>query len=149
MADFRLAGKFMKALPFIGDAIGVAQELTNPHEPDIGQRMMNAGIVGLGEIGASWATGGLDFIPDVAELATALNIKATDPVLRRLQEGAPLANPEHYLRLLSYGGDHEATKAYLKEALASQLRPEEDQSVMGRFNRMRTPALGGLVLPTR
>ena len=149
MADFRLAGKFMKSIPYIGDAIGVVQELTNPHESDLGQKMMNAGIVGLGEVGASVLTGGLDFVPDALEIATALGYEADDPVINRLQKIAPLIQPEHYLRLLSYGGKHAPTEALLEQARKDSLTPAEDQSIMGRLNRMRTPAVGGLVLPTR
>jgi|TARA_R100000081_G_scaffold83438_1_gene51494 hypothetical protein len=149
MADFRLAGKFMKSIPYIGDAIGVVQELTNPYESDLGQKMMNAGIVGLGEVGASVLTGGLDAVPDALELATALGYEADDPIINRLQKIAPLIQPEHYLRLLSYGGKHAPTEAYLEQARKDSLTPAEDQSIMGRLNRMRTPTVGGLVLPTR
>ena len=149
MADFRLAGKFMKSLPFLGDAAGVAMELTDPNEPDMGQRMMNAGVVGLGEIGASALSGGLDFVPDVLELGTALGIEAGDPIINRLQKISPLINPEHYLRMLSYGGDHKPTRDHLERAKEAALTPADDQSVMGRLNRMRTPGLGGLIMPTR
>lgn len=149
MPDFRLAGKFMKALPFLGDATGVVMELTDPNEPDLGQRMMNAGVVGLGEVGASVLTGGADLVPDLFEIATELGVKTDEPVIDRLQKISPLLNPEHYLRILSYGGSHEPTEAHLEKARKYALTPAEDQSVMGRLNRMRTPGLGGLVMPTR
>ena len=139
----------MKAIPYIGDAFGVVQELTDPYESDLGQRMMNAGIVGLGEVGASVLTGGYDAVPDALELATAFGYEADDPIINRLQKIAPLIQPEHYLRLLSYSGKHAPTEALLEQARKDSLTPAEDQSIMGRLNRMRTPALGGLVLPTR
>ena len=139
----------MKFLPYAPDAIGVVQELTNPNEPDLGQKMMNAGIVGLGEGYATYALRGLDLVPDALEIATALGYEADDPVINRLQKIAPLIQPEHYLRLLSYGGKHAPTEAKLEQAKKDALTPAEDQSIMGRLNRMRTPAVGGLVLPTR
>ena len=139
----------MKAIPFLSDAYGVALELTNPNEPNMGQRIKNAGIVGLGEIGASALTGGLDFVPDAFEIATELGIETDDPVIDRLQKISPLLNPEHYLRKLSYGGPHEATDALLEKAREDALTPAEDQSIMGRINRMRTPAFGGLMMPMR
>ena len=149
MPNFRLAGKFAKAVPFLSDAYGVALELINPNEPNMGQRMKNAGIVGLGEVGASVLTGGLDFVPDAFELATELGVETDDPVIDRLQKISPLLNPEHYLRKLSYGGPHEATDALLEKAREDALTPAEDQSFMGQINRMRTPAFGGLMMPMR
>jgi len=149
MPNFRVAGKFMKAIPYLGDAFGVGLELINPDEPNMGQRMKNAGIVGLGEVGASVLTGGLDFVPDVFEIATELGVETDDPVIDRLQKISPLLNPEHYLRKLSYGGPHEATDALLEKAREDALTPAEDQSIMGRINRMRTPAFGGLMMPMR
>jgi len=139
----------MKAIPYLGDAFGVGLELTNPDEPNMGQRMKNAGIVGLGEVGASVLTGGLDFVPDVFEIATQAGIETGDPVIDRLQKISPLLNPEHYLRKLSYGGPHKATDALLEKAREDALTPAEDQSIMGRINRMRTPAFGGLMMPMR
>ena len=139
----------MKAIPYLGDAFGVGLELTNPDEPNMGQRMKNAGIVGLGEVGASVLTGGLDFVPDVFEIATQSGIETGDPVIDRLQKISPLLNPEHYLRKLSYGGPHKATDALLEKAREDALTPAEDQSIMGRINRMRTPAFGGLMMPMR
>lgn len=85
---FRLAGRFLKAIPFAGDlAVGTA-ELYNPDEPDAAQRVLNALIIGAGGAGASAATAGLDIIPQLAAIAG-------DTPLENI-------NPETLLRRLSY-----------------------------------------------
>ena len=100
------------------------------------------------ELGASVATGGLDFIPDLAEFATAMGFEAPAGPLRKFQKSAPLFNPEHYLRLASYGLKHEPTEARLREAAEEFRKPYEDQSLGARITR-QGPALGGLMMPMR
>ena len=148
MEPRRLAGKFLNFLHFAGDIYGAAMELTDPNEPNLGQRIKNAGLVTTGELGASVATGGLDFIPDLAEFATAMGFEAPAGPLRKFQKSAPLFNPEHYLRLASYGFKHEPTEARLRDAAEEFRKPYEDQSLGARITR-QGPALGGLMMPMR
>jgi len=51
-------------------------------------------------------------------------------------DSAPLFNPENYLRLAAYGGDHTETKQILTDAMEAQGRVQA-----------RIPRAGGLMIP--
>jgi hypothetical protein len=137
---FRLAGGLLQGLGYAGDALGYYTESTNPDD----------------EVAASYLTGGLDFIPDALEYASAVGFEPKeDNFARRIQRAAPLANPEHYLRLFSYydmgktdAPEFQRTVKKLRDAGEQLLKPFEDQSLGAQITR-QGPALGGLVMPMR
>jgi len=101
----RLAGQVTKpvlrAVPFAGDALVGISELINSNEPDVGQRIINAAVIGGGGAAASLAVAGTDAIPAVAE--GIYQGRPTGPEkLQQLQKCAPALNVENYLRNLSY-----------------------------------------------
>tara|TARA_R100001509_G_scaffold35506_2_gene18788 strand:- start:1135 stop:1611 length:477 start_codon:yes stop_codon:yes gene_type:complete len=155
-AVFRLAGKFLPGLSKASDALSFYTESTNPDEESEIQRVHNANIVIPGEIAVSALSGGLDFIPDVLEYASAAGFEPKeDNLTRRIQRAAPLLNPEHYLRLLSYydmgntdAPEFKRTVQKLKSAGEQLLQPFEDQSLEAQIKR-QGPALGGLMMPMR
>jgi hypothetical protein len=69
-AGFRMAGRFLRNVPFVGDAVTAVTELVAPPypEPSWKQRIVNAITTGAGGAAASAVTGGLDFIPAVTPL---------------------------------------------------------------------------------
>lgn len=83
---FRLAGKFLKQVPFAGDIVVGFSELYNPAEADAYQRVLNALLVGGGGALASAASGGLDFIPGIAGVVADTPLENVNPetILRRL-----------------------------------------------------------------
>jgi len=86
MPGFRIAGKFLKHIPFAGDVgVGVA-EMYNPSEASAAQRILNALIIGGGGAAASAATGGLDFIPALVGHVADTPLENVNPetILRRL-----------------------------------------------------------------
>ena len=99
--------RFLKALPYVGDLINFGAYLVDSNEPSPEQRLRNALIIGGGGALASLATGGLDAIPALMELAgdfgEALDVKKTpvDPAF----QAAPILNVENYLREYSYSMD--------------------------------------------
>ncbi len=101
--------RFLKVLPFIGDAINFGAYLADSSEPSLEQRIRNAIIIGGGGALASLATGGLDAVPAAIEFAgdvgETLGLPKTDaePVF----QAAPLLNIENYLREYAYSMDPE------------------------------------------
>jgi hypothetical protein len=94
--------RFAKAVPFLGDALAVGAELINPREPRIGQRVVNAAVVGGGGMATSAVTAGLDAIPQFVQLANEYTGGPVGPQkLRQLQSCAPALNAEEHLRELS------------------------------------------------
>lgn len=83
---FRLAGKFLKAVPFAGDIAGGIGEMYNPAEADAYQRALNAILVGGGGALASAATWGFDFIPAIVGAVADTPLENVNPetILRRL-----------------------------------------------------------------
>ena len=101
----RLAGQVTKpvlrAVPLAGDALVGISELINSNEPDVGQRIMNAAVIGGGGAAASLAVAGTDAIPAIAE--GMYQGRPTGPEkLQQLQKCAPALNDENHLRNLSY-----------------------------------------------
>jgi hypothetical protein len=86
---FRLAGQAIPVLNTVLDIGNVGYELVNPNEPRRAQRLLNAAIVGGGNVGAGILTGGADVIP---QLLGAFGIKS--PVQN--------VNPDAQLRRLAY-----------------------------------------------
>jgi len=83
---FKLAGRFLKYVPFAGDiAVGV-KELYDRDEASAAQRILNALIIGGGGAAASAATGGVDFIPAVVGNFADTPLENFNPetILRRL-----------------------------------------------------------------
>ena len=153
---FRLAGGLLQGLGYAGDALGYYTESTNPDEESEIQRARNADVIIPGEVAASYLTGGLDFVPDALEMASAAGLEPKeDNFARRIQRAAPLANPEHYLRLYSYydmgktdAPEFKNTVQKLRDAGEQLLKPFQDQSLGARITR-QGPALGGLMMPMR
>ena len=146
----RLAGEFvkkiasnydtpLKKLAGAADAQAIGFDLNSP-EPDPVQRFKNAVIVGGGGIAASAATGGLDVIPFAVELYNEMAKQNDWPrgprEVQDALDSAPLFNPENYLRLAAYGGDHTETKQILTDAMEAQGRVQA-----------RIPRAGGLMIP--
>ena len=152
----RLAGGLLQGLGYAGDALGYYTESTNPDEESEIQRARNADVIIPGEVAASYLTRGLDFIPDALEYASAAGFEPKeDNFARRIQRAAPLANPEHYLRLFSYydmgktdSPEFQKTVKKLRDAGEQLLKPFADQS-LGAQLRRQGPALGGLIKPMR
>jgi hypothetical protein len=86
---FRLAGQAIPVLNTLLDAANVGYELVNPNEPRRGQRLLNAAVVGGGNVGAGVLTMGADVIP---QLLGAFGVKS--PVQN--------VNPDAQLRRLAY-----------------------------------------------
>ena len=86
---FRLAGQAIPVLNTVLDIGNVGYELVNPNEPRRAQRLLNAAIVGGGNVSAGILTGGADVIP---QLLGAFGIKS--PVQN--------VNPDAQLRRLAY-----------------------------------------------
>ena len=89
-----MAGKFLRNVPFLGDAVVAATELVAPPypEPSWKQRIVNALTTGVGGAAVSAATGGLDIIPAVAPL-----------VLGDTQAGRAVSAADPYLPLRDVG----------------------------------------------
>ena len=106
-SDPSFTRRFLKVLPFIGDAINVGAYLADSSEPSLEQKIRNAIIIGGGGALASLATGGLDAIPAVIEFAgdvgESYGLPKTD--LEPVFQAAPLLNIENYLREYSYSMD--------------------------------------------
>lgn len=119
MEPFRTAGQVFEAvrknpaltkfIPFLGDLYQGYVEVTNPTEPKLGQRLLNAAVVGGGGALASAATGGIDqyiAIPDIiGTVGKGLGLPENPDY-----DKAAAANVEHYLREAAYhlGGMGEA-----------------------------------------
>ena len=86
---FRLAGQAIPVLNTVLDIGNVGYELVNPNEPRRAQRLLNAVIVGGGNVGAGILTGGADVIP---QLLGAFGVKSP----------AQNVNPDAQLRRLAY-----------------------------------------------
>lgn len=86
---FRLAGQAIPVLNTVLDIGNVGYELVNPNEPRRAQRLLNAAIVGGGNVGAGILTGGADVIP---QLLGAFGVKSP----------AQNVNPDAQLRRLAY-----------------------------------------------
>lgn len=111
MEPFRTAGQVFEAvrknpaltkfIPLAGDLYQGYVELTNPTEPRLGQRVLNAAVVGGGGALASAATGGIDqylAIPDIAGTVGESLDLAENPDYDK----AAALNIEHYLREAAY-----------------------------------------------
>jgi hypothetical protein len=119
MEPFRTAGQVFEAvrknpaltkfIPLAGDLYQGYVELTNPTEPRLGQRVLNAAVVGGGGALASTGTAGIDqylAIPDI--IGTVAEGVGADP--NPDYDRAAALNIEHYLREAAYklGGMGEA-----------------------------------------
>jgi hypothetical protein len=60
-----MAGQAIPVLNTIFDTANVGYEMVNPNEPSRAQRLLNALIVGGGNVAAGVATGGLDVAPQL------------------------------------------------------------------------------------
>ena len=85
----RMAGQAIPVLNTLFDIAGVGYELANPNEPRRGQRLLNAALVGGGNVAAGVATGGADLLP---QLLGAFGVKSP----------AQNVNPDAQLRRLAY-----------------------------------------------
>lgn len=85
----RTAGQAIPVVNTVLDAANVGYEIVNPNEPSRAQRLLNALIVGGGNVAAGVATGGADVIP---QLLGAFGVKS--PVQN--------VNPDAQLRRLAY-----------------------------------------------
>jgi hypothetical protein len=77
---FRLAGQAIPVLNTLLDAANVGYELVNPNEPRRAQRLLNAAVVGGGNVGAGILTQGADVIP---QLLGAFGVKSPAQNVRR------------------------------------------------------------------
>lgn len=130
--NIRIAGKLLRAIPFVGDAAVAATELIPQsdaqgifkpffsEETDAMQRAKNAALVGGGGLAASALTGGADAIPAVAELVGIVGEGAGAPkgpqMLNNMVGCSPALNVEHYLRSGAYGAKHGASNEIIRKA---------------------------------
>jgi len=130
--NIRIAGKVLRAIPFVGDAAVAATELIpqsdaqGPLKPffseetDPLQRAKNAALIGGGGLGASALTAGADAIPAVTELigivGEGLGTPKGPQMLNDMVGCSPALNVEHYLRSGSYGGKHRASNEIIRKA---------------------------------
>lgn len=85
----RMAGQAIPVLNTLFDIAGVGYEVVNPNEPRRAQRLLNAALVGGGNVAAGMATAGADVIP---QLLGAFGVKTP----------AQNVNPDAQLRRLAY-----------------------------------------------
>lgn len=101
MAKERLAGRFLKSLPFVGDIAGAGFELMDPTE-SLTKNIKDAAIIGGGGFIGSLATGGLDAVPSLANLAVDLAGAATgNKQIVALGQRLDYVDPLSYLQAAS------------------------------------------------
>lgn len=125
--------RVVKAIPFAGDIFTAVSELANPNEPNIGQRLVNAGVVAGGGMATSAATFGADFIPQMVDLVTEFTGEVGPQKLRDLQGCAPALNVDRHLQdIAQRAGQAKATdwyKGQMQQALRrcqSAFTPDEN-----------------------
>jgi len=118
MEPFRTAGQVFEAvrknpaitkgIPLIGDLYQIGIEFSDKDIP-LGQRALNAAVVGGGGILASMATGGIDQYAAIPDIVGSIGDAADFPENPDYDRAAAL-NIEHYLREAAYklGGLGEA-----------------------------------------
>jgi hypothetical protein len=134
---FRLAGQAIPVLNTLLDVANVGYELVNPNEPRRGQRLLNAAVVGGGNVGAGVLTMGADVIP---QLLGAFGVKS--PVQN--------VNPDAQLRRLAYrlgqgkeiGLHNEQQDAAIRQ-LAQKVQREPTYTPQ-QIQRMYGGGLGGM-----
>lgn len=101
MSGWRLAGRFIKSIPFIGDVAAAGLELADPTEP-LQKNIKDAVIIGGGGLAASLATGGLDAVPSLANLAVDLAGQVTNNKnIQQLGQKLDYIDPTSYLQYAS------------------------------------------------
>jgi hypothetical protein len=118
----RPVARFAKAIPFLGDALAVGAELTNPAVRSPIQRGINAAVVGGGGMATSAVTGGLDAVPQLVQLVNEYTGGPVGPEkLRQLQACAPALNAEEHLRELSTRAGSGAGSGFYANRFAGSL----------------------------
>ena len=114
-----MAGQAIPVLNTLFDIAGVGYEVMNPNEPRRGQRLLNAALVGGGNVAAGAVTMGADVIP---QLLGAFGVKS--PVQN--------FNPDAQLRRLAYRlgqgkeiGLHNAQQDAAIQQLAQKVQREQ------------------------
>ena len=102
MAAPRFAGsRVIRALPFIGDIAGAGLELMDPTE-SAQKNIKDALILGGGGLAASFATGGLDAVPSLANFAVDAAASVTGSKdLKKLGDKLDYVDPMSYLQYVS------------------------------------------------
>ena len=110
MEPFRTAGQVFEAvrknpaitkgIPFIGDLYQIGVEFSDKDIP-LGQRALNALVVGGGGLAASAATGGIDQYLAIPDIAGTVG-KSLDLPENPDYDKAAALNIEHYLREAAY-----------------------------------------------
>lgn len=164
MEPFRTAGQVFEAvrknpaltkfIPLLGDLYQGYVELTNPTEPKLGQKLLNAAVIGGGGALASAATGGIDqylAFPDIIGTAgKGLGLPENPDY-----DKAAAANVEHYLREAAYhlGGMGEAVGLpYLTGQMPAEDAKLKDLREKYNYGGGSTSTAGRpatLILPTR
>lgn len=99
MAAPRFAGsKVIRAIPFIGDIASFGLELADPSEA-MDKNIKDALVIGGGGLLASFATGGLDAVPSLANFAVDAAAAATgNKDLKKLGQKLDYVDPTSYLQ---------------------------------------------------
>ena len=102
MAAPRFAGsKALRAIPFVGDIAGFGLELADPSEA-FDKNIKDALIIGGGGLLASFATGGLDAVPTLANFAVDADAAVTgNKDLKKLGQKLDYVDPTSYLQFAS------------------------------------------------
>ena len=99
--DFRLAGKVLQQVPFLGDLINAGLEAGFGRYAGTKKAIPAAVMTGLGGAAASAMTGGADVIPGITDviMTTVSGAKGgkLSPGERALAKGAATTNPDRYI----------------------------------------------------